>query len=104
MSDAAVSPAINELEAALATPFLKCLLRLVGGQDTYGAWKIWVASHSIRRVTVTTVACSLLLQVGYFGSVLFLMAVRPRTQNWGKRLSISAVTRKLDTSRQTMVR
>ncbi|WP_244627505.1 exopolysaccharide production repressor protein [Microvirga tunisiensis] len=28
--------------------------------------------HSIRTVIVTTLACALLLQVGYFGSVLFL--------------------------------
>ncbi|WP_404295601.1 exopolysaccharide production repressor protein (plasmid) [Microvirga sp. RSM25] len=28
--------------------------------------------HAIRTVIVTTVACALLLQVGYFGSVLLL--------------------------------
>jgi len=30
-------------------------------------------SHSIRRVIVVAVASSLLLQIGYFGSVLFLI-------------------------------
>ncbi|MER9495497.1 exopolysaccharide production repressor protein [Mesorhizobium sp. M0320] len=34
---------------------------------------VYVASHSIRTVAVTTLACWLLLQVGYFASVLFLI-------------------------------
>ncbi|MCV3243971.1 hypothetical protein ABID19_006782 [Mesorhizobium robiniae] len=37
------------------------------------ALTVYVASHSIRAVVVTTLACWLLLQVGYFGSVLFLI-------------------------------
>ncbi|RUU11414.1 exopolysaccharide repressor protein [Mesorhizobium sp. USDA-HM6] len=34
---------------------------------------VYVASHSIRAVVVTTLDCSLLLQLGYFASVLFLI-------------------------------
>ncbi|WP_370906539.1 exopolysaccharide production repressor protein [Ensifer sp. WSM1721] len=34
---------------------------------------VYLVSHSIRSVIVTTLAGSLLLQVGYFGSVLFLV-------------------------------
>ncbi|QND69662.1 exopolysaccharide repressor protein (plasmid) [Mesorhizobium loti] len=34
---------------------------------------VYFASHSIRLAVVTTLACSLLLQVGYFASVLFLV-------------------------------
>lgn len=34
---------------------------------------VYVASHSIRAVVVTTLDCSLLLQLGYFASVLFLV-------------------------------
>ncbi|MER9262813.1 hypothetical protein [Mesorhizobium sp. M0619] len=39
MSDATVSPAVNEDEAALATPFVKCLVRLIRAQDSYGSWE-----------------------------------------------------------------
>ncbi|MER8664542.1 DUF269 domain-containing protein [Mesorhizobium sp. M1148] len=39
MSDAAVSPAINEDEAALATPFVKCLVRLIRAQESYCLWE-----------------------------------------------------------------
>ncbi|MER9408318.1 exopolysaccharide production repressor protein [Mesorhizobium caraganae] len=34
---------------------------------------VYFASHSIGRVVVTTLACSLLLQLAYFASVLFLI-------------------------------
>ncbi|WP_318036878.1 exopolysaccharide production repressor protein [Mesorhizobium sp. AR02] len=34
---------------------------------------VYFASHSIRLVVVTTLACSLLLQIAYFASVLFLI-------------------------------
>ncbi|MER9064106.1 exopolysaccharide production repressor protein [Mesorhizobium sp. M0698] len=34
---------------------------------------VYFASHSIRTVVVTTLACSLLLQLAYFASVLFLI-------------------------------
>ncbi|MER8930998.1 exopolysaccharide production repressor protein [Mesorhizobium sp. M0859] len=37
------------------------------------ALTVYFASHSIGTVVVTTVACSLLLQLAYFGSVLFLI-------------------------------
>ncbi|MBM2715984.1 NifX-associated nitrogen fixation protein [Mesorhizobium caraganae] len=39
MSDAAVSQAVNEDEAALATPFVKCLVRLIRAQDSHGSWE-----------------------------------------------------------------
>ncbi|CAH2394325.1 NifX-associated nitrogen fixation protein [Mesorhizobium ventifaucium] len=39
MSDPAVSPAVAEDEMALATPFLKCLVRLIRAQDSYGTWE-----------------------------------------------------------------
>ncbi|WP_337422833.1 exopolysaccharide production repressor protein [Sinorhizobium meliloti] len=34
---------------------------------------VFFVSHSIRRVVITTLGTSLLLQVAYFGSVLFLV-------------------------------
>ncbi|WP_352615421.1 exopolysaccharide production repressor protein [Mesorhizobium sp. M0323] len=37
------------------------------------ALTVYFASHSIGTVVVTTLACSLLLQVAYFASVLFLI-------------------------------
>ncbi|WP_337251840.1 exopolysaccharide production repressor protein [Sinorhizobium americanum] len=37
------------------------------------ALSVYFASHSIRTVAVTTLTCSLLLQVAYFASVLFLI-------------------------------
>ncbi|ANT54616.1 MULTISPECIES: NifX-associated nitrogen fixation protein [Mesorhizobium] len=37
--DAAVSLAVAEDEAALATPFVKCLVRLIRAQDSYGSWE-----------------------------------------------------------------
>lgn len=37
------------------------------------ALAVYFASHSIRTVVVTTLACSLLLQIAYFASVLFLI-------------------------------
>ncbi|MER8931001.1 DUF269 domain-containing protein [Mesorhizobium sp. M0859] len=39
MSDTAVSPAVNEDEAALATPFIKCLVRLIRAQESYCLWE-----------------------------------------------------------------
>ncbi|MCA1444717.1 NifX-associated nitrogen fixation protein [Sinorhizobium sp. BJ1] len=37
MSVTAGTPVVNEDEAALATPFVKCLVRLIRAQDTYGS-------------------------------------------------------------------
>ncbi|MGY3333886.1 hypothetical protein ACVILI_006963 [Mesorhizobium sp. USDA 4775] len=39
MFDAAVSPAVTEDEAALATAFLKCVVRLIRAQDSHGSWE-----------------------------------------------------------------
>ncbi|WP_084508340.1 exopolysaccharide production repressor protein [Mesorhizobium sp. WSM3224] len=37
------------------------------------ALAVYLVSHSIRAVIVKTLSCALLLQAGYFGSVLFLI-------------------------------
>ncbi|TIU64331.1 MAG: NifX-associated nitrogen fixation protein [Mesorhizobium sp.] len=39
MSDPAIPPAVAEDEAALCTPFVKCLVRLIRSQDSYGSWE-----------------------------------------------------------------
>ncbi|RUW34623.1 MULTISPECIES: NifX-associated nitrogen fixation protein [unclassified Mesorhizobium] len=40
MSEVAVTPsAVNDDEAALAMPFVKCLVRLIRAQDSYGSWE-----------------------------------------------------------------
>ncbi|ESX08291.1 hypothetical protein X768_22770 [Mesorhizobium sp. LSJC265A00] len=39
MFDAAVNPTVNEDEAALAMPFVRCLVRLIRAQDSYGSWE-----------------------------------------------------------------
>ncbi|TIN14903.1 MAG: DUF269 domain-containing protein, partial [Mesorhizobium sp.] len=39
MSDPAIPPAVTEDEAALCTPFVKCLVRLIRTQDSYGLWE-----------------------------------------------------------------
>ncbi|MER9159382.1 NifX-associated nitrogen fixation protein [Mesorhizobium sp. M0778] len=39
MSDPVVTPAVAEDEAALATPFVKCLVRLVRAHDSHGSWE-----------------------------------------------------------------
>ncbi|MFC0804844.1 exopolysaccharide production repressor protein [Ensifer sp. P24N7] len=48
------------------------------------ALSVYFASHSIRTVVVTTLACSLLLQVGYFASVLFLIWRSSRASRAGQ--------------------
>ncbi|MER9677086.1 exopolysaccharide production repressor protein [Mesorhizobium sp. M0208] len=68
------------------------------------ALTVYFASHSIGTVVVTTLACSLLLQLAYFGSVLVLIWRSGCDTELAKGLSISIVARKLDTSRQTMMR
>ncbi|MER9914126.1 exopolysaccharide production repressor protein [Mesorhizobium sp. M0050] len=47
--------------------------RLLGLVLCGNALIVYFASHSIRTVVVTTLACSLLLQLAYFASVLFLI-------------------------------
>ncbi|OWK25158.1 hypothetical protein AJ87_13320 [Rhizobium yanglingense] len=37
LSDPAVTPAVND-DKTLASPFLKCLVRLMRAQDSYGLW------------------------------------------------------------------
>ncbi|CAN7146015.1 NifX-associated nitrogen fixation protein [Mesorhizobium amorphae] len=38
MFEVAISPAVNDDEAALASPFVKCLVRLILAQDSHGSW------------------------------------------------------------------
>ncbi|WP_353002125.1 exopolysaccharide production repressor protein [Mesorhizobium sp. M1272] len=68
------------------------------------ALTIYFASHSIRTVVVTTLACSLLLQLAYFASVLFLIWRSGCASGVGQMTEHSAAASTLDTSRQTMVR
>lgn len=52
---------------------LKIFCRVLGLVLCSNALIVYFASHSIRTVVVTTLACSLLLQLAYFVSVLFLI-------------------------------
>ncbi|WP_352972076.1 exopolysaccharide production repressor protein [Mesorhizobium sp. M0954] len=52
---------------------LKIFCRVLGLFLCSNALIVCFASHSIRTVIVTTLACSLLLQLAYFVSVLFLI-------------------------------
>ncbi|WP_096453668.1 MULTISPECIES: exopolysaccharide production repressor protein [unclassified Mesorhizobium] len=47
--------------------------RLLGLVLCGNAVTVYFASHSFRLAVVTTLGCSLLLQLGYFASVLFLI-------------------------------
>ncbi|MER9342639.1 exopolysaccharide production repressor protein [Mesorhizobium sp. M0601] len=49
------------------------------------ALTVYFASHSISTVVVTTLACSLLLQLAYFASVLFLIWRSGRVSRAGQR-------------------
>ncbi|MER9145796.1 exopolysaccharide production repressor protein [Mesorhizobium sp. M0871] len=49
------------------------------------ALTVYFASHSIGTVVVTTLACSLLLQLAYFASVLFLIWRSARVSRAGQR-------------------
>ncbi|MER9756166.1 exopolysaccharide production repressor protein [Mesorhizobium sp. M0166] len=53
-------------------PF-RIFCRVLGMVLCSTALTVYFASHSIRTVVVTTLACSLLLQLAYFASVLFLI-------------------------------
>ncbi|MER9848852.1 exopolysaccharide production repressor protein [Mesorhizobium sp. M0106] len=52
---------------------IKIFCRVLGLVLCSNAVIVYFASHSIRTVVVTTLACSLLLQLAYFASVLFLI-------------------------------
>lgn len=52
---------------------LKTFCRVMGLVLCGNALIVYFASHSIGTAVVTTLACSLLLQLAYFGSVLFLI-------------------------------
>ncbi|MER9625508.1 exopolysaccharide production repressor protein [Mesorhizobium sp. LSJC264A00] len=53
-------------------PF-RMFFRVLGVVLCSTALTVYFASHSIGTVVVTTLACSLLLQLAYFASVLFLI-------------------------------
>lgn len=53
-------------------PF-RIFCRVLGLVLCSNALIVYFASHSIRTVAVTTLACSLLLQLAYFASVLFMI-------------------------------
>ncbi|MER9600311.1 exopolysaccharide production repressor protein [Mesorhizobium sp. M0244] len=52
---------------------IKIFCRVLGLVLCSNALIVYFASHSIRTVVVTTLACSLLLQLAYFASVLFMI-------------------------------
>ncbi|MER8457702.1 exopolysaccharide production repressor protein [Mesorhizobium sp. M1300] len=52
---------------------LKMFCRVLGLVLCSNALIVYFASHSIRLAVVMTLGCSLLLQLAYFGSVLFLI-------------------------------
>lgn len=52
---------------------LKIFCRVLGLVLCSTALTVYFASHSIGTVVVTTLACSLLLQLAYLASVLFLI-------------------------------
>ncbi|MER9867266.1 exopolysaccharide production repressor protein [Mesorhizobium sp. M0136] len=52
---------------------LKIFCRVLGLVLCSTALTVYFASYSIGTVVVTTLACSLLLQLAYFASVLFLI-------------------------------
>ncbi|WP_192243926.1 NifX-associated nitrogen fixation protein [Mesorhizobium silamurunense] len=53
MSDAAASTVVAEDEAALATPFVKCLVRLIRAQDSYGSWEGKAAAELLADFIIT---------------------------------------------------
>lgn len=53
-------------------PF-RIFCRVLGMVLCSTALTVYFASHSIGTIVVTTLACSLLLQLAYFASVLFLI-------------------------------
>ncbi|RWK38270.1 exopolysaccharide production repressor protein [Mesorhizobium sp.] len=64
---------------------LHIFCRIVGLVLCSNALIVYVALDSLRLAVVTTLACSLLLQACYFGSVLFLIWQSSRAR--GTRLS-----------------
>ncbi|MER9105826.1 exopolysaccharide production repressor protein [Mesorhizobium sp. M0848] len=64
------------------------------------ALTVYFASHSIGTVVVTTLACSLLLQLAYFASVLFLIwrdsRVGQRAEHFGSCKEVGSEPPDLD--------
>ncbi|WP_244749998.1 exopolysaccharide production repressor protein [Mesorhizobium sp. L-2-11] len=78
--------------------------RLLGLLLCGTAATVYFASQSIRLTVVATLACSLLLQMVYFASVLFLIWRSSCAGKAGQGLSFSIGPRKFGTSRLTMMR
>lgn len=83
---------------------LRIFCRLLGMVLCSTALTVYFASHSIGTVVVTTLACSLLLQLAYFASVLFLIWRSSCASRAGQRAEHFGRCKELDTSRQTMMR
>ncbi|SJM34277.1 exopolysaccharide production repressor protein [Mesorhizobium delmotii] len=62
--------------------------RLLGMVLCGNAVTVYLASHSIRLAIVTTLACSLLLQVVYFASILFLIWRSSGARDAGQRVQL----------------
>ncbi|WP_309508983.1 exopolysaccharide production repressor protein [Mesorhizobium onobrychidis] len=65
---------------------------------------VYFASHSIPLAIVTTMACSLLLQVVYFASVLFLLWRSSCACRADERAEHFGRAGKLDSSQQMFMR
>lgn len=78
--------------------------RLFGLVLCGNAMIVYLASHSIPLAVVTTLACSLLLQVVYFGSVLFLTWRSSCDCRAGERAEHFGRARKLDSSQRIFMR
>ncbi|MES0033572.1 exopolysaccharide production repressor protein [Mesorhizobium sp. M0040] len=65
---------------------IKIFSRVLGLVLCSNALTVYLASHSIRTVVVTTLGCSLLLQLAYFASVLFLIWRSSCASRAGQRL------------------
>lgn len=65
-------------------PF-RIFCRVLGMVLCSTALTVYFASHSLGTVVVTTLACSLLLQLAYFASVLFLIWRSGRDSRAGQR-------------------
>ncbi|WP_348640278.1 MULTISPECIES: exopolysaccharide production repressor protein [unclassified Mesorhizobium] len=78
--------------------------RLLGLVLCGNAMIVYLASHSIHLAVVATLACSLLLQVVYFGSVLFLIWRSSCACRAGERADHFGRARKLDSSQQIFIK
>ncbi|WP_081738886.1 exopolysaccharide production repressor protein [Mesorhizobium ciceri] len=78
--------------------------RLLGLALCGSAVIVYAASNSIPLAVVTTLACSLLLQVFYFASVLFLVWRSSCASGAGPGAEQLGSCRQADATRQTTIR